>query len=592
MHAVGDILQAGLNMAALLPRGGAALPLSTLILLPALGALGLGLLRNLAPKGVRGLTLAVTLAVFFASLALPLHFDGHSAQMQFVEDHAWVPSLHIHFSLGLDGISLWLVVLTTFIVPAAVLGSWNLIQERVKEFHLALLVMEAAMIGVFCATDLMLFYTFFEITLIPMMLIVGIWGGRERVRATMKFVLYTLFGSLLMLVGIIFLYVRTDTFNIAELTRLVALNHGPHGADLFTPKEYTFLFMAFALAFAIKVPIVPLHTWLPWAYVEAPTPGSVILSAVLFNMGLYGFMRVAIPFFPTVAQVFSPVFVFCGVAGVIYGSLMAMAQEDIKKLIAYSLVAHLGICILGLFAFNRLGWSGALFLMLAHGVSSGAMFILVGMLYERTSTRELAAYGGLARVMPGFATIFMIVLLSLIGLPLTNGFVAEITVFLGVFGGVGRVVALLGMTGAILGAAYMLTMYLRVFYGRVTQPQNNRLTDLSLRETAVLVPFVALIFLMGLAPTLFFAPMEASIDRSLTDYQYGLRHEAPLTEGVAPTVPERPAAASTAGRPSRATPSRAPLALIPPIPPIQPIQPIQPAQPIPSTLSALSGSVK
>lgn len=525
---MGDLtvmLQAGFNLLAVQDGAGSGVtPLSMLILLPLAGAVGLAFLKNIHANGIRGLTLAISLAVFFASLSLPLNFNNKLAGMQFAESHTWVPTLGMKFSLGVDGISLWLVVLSTFIVPLAILGAWNYIHDRVKEFHLALLVMEATMIGVFCATDLMLFYVFFEASLVPMMLMIGIWGGRERIRATIKFVLYTLSGSLLMLVAILYIYVHTGgtTFGIAELTQALVVNRAPNGATLFQESEQTYLFFAFALAFAIKVPMVPLHTWLPWAHVEAPTPGSVILAAVLLKMGIYGFMRVAIPFFPTIAALFSPVFVVCGLVGVLYGSLMAMAQEDVKKLIAYSSVAHLGVCLLGLFAFNNLGWSGCVFQMLAHGVSSGALFMMAGMLYERTHTREIAAYGGLAKVMPGFATIFMIVMLSSIGVPLTNGFVGELTVFLGVFGGVGRITALLGMLGAILGAAYMLTMYLRVFFGRVTQPQNNKLPDLSLREMAVMVPFVAMIFLMGIKPGLFFDPMQASINSTLDQYENAL----------------------------------------------------------------------
>jgi NADH-quinone oxidoreductase subunit M len=427
--------------------------------------------------------------------------------MQFTADQAWIAAWGIHYAVGLDGISLFLVLLTTFLMPLSVLGSWTYITKREGGFYSLLLVLTTGMIGVFVALDLFLFYVMWEVMLIPMYFIIGVWGGDNRLYAAIKFFIYTFFGSLLMLVAILVLYLHAGqatgdySFGYAHILR--------NAKDL-GPAAW-WLFGAFFLAFAIKVPLFPLHTWLPDAHVEAPTAGSVILAGILLKMGTYGFLRFALPFFPAVAlsQTVQLVIVILSLIGIIYGGLVAMVQPDFKKLIAYSSVAHLGFVMLGIWALTLQSVQGALLVMINHGISTGALFFLVGMIYERRHSRLLDAYGGIARVVPLFAAVLTVVSLSSIALPGTNGFVGEFLVLLGSFRTY-PIATGLATTGVIVAAAYLLTALQRVIYNPLTQPENEQLTDLSARELAVLVPLLACILWVGIYPKPFLERMEPS----------------------------------------------------------------------------------
>jgi NADH-quinone oxidoreductase subunit M len=478
--------------------------LSWVIFLPLLGSAALLLLPRRVNALAKAGALIIALGDFLLSLRLLSGFHA-DASFQFKELVPWVPQLGISYSIAIDGISLWLVLLTTFLGPVVILSTWNAVQERVREFMIDLLLLQAAMLGTFCARDMILFYVFWEAMLIPMALIIGIWGGPRRIYAAVKFFLYTMVGSVLMLVAILYMYGRTGgSFAMADFAALKL-----------TAPEQLWLFGAFALAFAIKVPVWPLHTWLPDAHVEAPTAGSVMLAAVLLKMGTYGLLRLAIPMFPLAVARCAPLMAALGVIGIIFGALVAMVQRDIKKLVAYSSVSHLGFVVLGLFALSTEAIAGGVVIMLAHGLATGALFLLVGVLYERRHTREIAEFGGLAHVMPRYATVFMIVTLASIGLPGLSGFVGEFLVLLGTFksgtlAGAAWLTAL-GATGVILGAVYMLWMVQRVFFGPCSKEQNQRLPDLSLREAAVLLPLVVMIFWLGLFPKPWLSRMEPAI---------------------------------------------------------------------------------
>ena len=455
---------------------------------------------------IRGIALAVSLLTFFASLRIYFAFDPSVAGFQFIEDHDWISQYGIRYHLGLDGLSFWLVLLTTFITPITILSTWRAIDNRVKEFQISMLVLETAMLGTFVALDLFLFYVFWEIMLIPMYLIIGVWGGERRIYAAIKFFLYTAVGSLLMLVciiGLVYFHNQQTgeiTFNLLSL----------YGTEL--PRTYEILFFAaFALAFAIKVPMFPLHTWLPDAHVEAPTAGSVILAGILLKMGTYGFVRFAMPLFPEGSAYFAPVIITLSIIGIIYGALVAMVQPDIKKLVAYSSVSHLGYCMLGLYVLTQEGVEGSVLQMINHGISTGALFLLVGIIYERRHTRLIKEYGGIARIMPVYATVFMIVTLSSIGLPTTNGFIGEFLILLGTFQ-VNKAAAALAATGVILGAVYMLWMVQRVFFGEVTNPKNYKIPDMNLRELVYMAPLLVLIFWIGLYPNFFLKKMHVSVN--------------------------------------------------------------------------------
>src|SRR5438105_9466558 len=409
----------------------------------------------------------------------------------------WMPSIGIDYAMGVDGISIFLILLTTLLSPLAILASWS-IQERLKEYFIFMLLLETGMIGVFASLDLFLFYVFWEVMLIPMYFLIGVWGGERRIYAAMKFVLYTMIGSVLMLVAIIALYfVHGDatgnfTFSYPAIQSALA-----SGRMVLSPAIELWLFLAFFLAFAIKVPLFPFHTWLPDAHVEAPTAGSVLLAGVLLKMGTYGMIRFSLPLFPHVSNLFAPLISGLAIIGIVYGALVAMVQPDMKKLVAYSSVSHLGFIVLGIFSFNMQGMEGAIYQMINHGISTGALFLLVGVIYDRRHTHLIQEFGGLANRMPVYAAFFLIVTLSSIGLPGLNGFVGEFLVLLGTFG-TNRLRAVLAATGVILSAVYMLWMYQRVIWGEVTNDKNKSLLDLVRREHAMLIPVLVMIFWMGI----------------------------------------------------------------------------------------------
>ncbi len=491
--------------------------LSTIIFLPALGAMLAFLIAS--EDLVKRMALITSTLTFLISLIPFFMFDSSTATMQFFERYDWIPALGISYEVGVDGISLLLIVLTTFLTPLTLLASWDSIQARSREFMICMLFLESGMVGVFAAIDLFLFYVFWEATLIPMYFLIGIWGGPRRIYAAIKFIIYTMAGSLLMLVAILALYflhrqaTGEATFNLLQLLQLEL----PLSIQ-------RWLFLAFFLAFAIKVPLFPFHTWLPDAHVEAPTAGSVILAGVLLKMGTYGFVRFCLPLFPDASLDATPIVALLAVIGIIYGALMALVQVDIKKLVAYSSVSHLGFVMLGIFAFNSQGLDGAVLQMINHGLSTGALFLLVGMIYDRRHTRLIDDFGGLAKVMPMFAAFFLVVSLSSIGLPGLNGFVGEFLVLLGAFQTISTF-AIIGALGVILAAVYMLWMYQRVMFGEVVHEANLHLKDLTLREVAVLVPVVLVILWIGLYPQPFLKRMEAStratVERLVTVAQHG-----------------------------------------------------------------------
>jgi NADH-quinone oxidoreductase subunit M len=482
--------------------------------LPALGALLVFLLPRDRPELAKATSVAVTAVTFFVSLPLLLGFNPADAGYQFSEQRAWMPSLGISYHVGVDGISVLLVLLTTFLTPLTLLSAWHAIASRWKEFAITMLLLETGMIGVFVALDLFLFYIFWEAMLIPMYLIIGIWGGANRVYAAIKFVLYTLSGSLLMLVAILALYFRygaatgTYTFDLPVLAQFVL----PAG------RAQNLLFLAFALAFAIKVPMFPFHTWLPDAHVEAPTAGSVILAGVLLKMGTYGFLRFCLPLFPNASLTFTPWIFALAVIGIIYGAWVSTVQPDIKKLVAYSSVSHLGFVVLGLFTLTPQGLVGGIIQMVNHGLSTGALFLVVGMLYERRHTRLIAEFGGLWKVVPAMSVLFLIICLSSVGLPGLNGFVGEFLILLGAFQA-DRIAAVIAATGIIFAAVYMLWMYQRVIFGVVTKDVNLRLQDLSVREWAILLPILALIVWIGVYPSTFTGLTEASVEALIAQVQ-------------------------------------------------------------------------
>ena len=493
--------------------------LSAIVFLPILFAV---ILWTLPTKVVRPMALGFSFVQFLLSLTILQHYDASSAALQLVEKHMWIERFGISYHLGIDGISLWLVLLTTFLMPITILASWNSISEKVKGFHICLFLLETAMLGTFLAIDAVFFYLFWELSLVPMYFIVGIWGGARRIYATVKFFIYTMIGSVLMLVAIIYMmYLTEESTGVmtASLLDFYKLQLPFVGGQFFSLQ--TLLFFAFALAFAIKVPVFPFHTWLPDAHVEAPTPGSVLLAGVMLKMGTYGLMRWAIPMFPEAAEHWAWLFILIGTIGIVYGALVAMVQPDIKKLVAYSSVSHMGYIVVGLFTFNHFGVTGGLYQMLNHGVSTGALFILVGMIYERTHSRQIEDYGGLAKVLPIFTIFFFIVTLSSIAVPMTNGFIGEFLILLGTFKAAPGF-AYVSVTGVVLGAAYMLWMFKRVFFGEVGKlskddGHGHAHKDLNWREIGVLVPLIILIFWMGLFPNHFLDWSKASVDHLITN---------------------------------------------------------------------------
>ena len=481
--------------------------LSTVIFLPLLGVIAIALLRGLGATATKGIALVIGILTFVLSLGLYTGFDATTGTLQNVTQQAWIPGLGISYHIGIDGISLWLVLLTTFLTPICILAAWNSVEKGLSGFMMSLLALETGMLGVFCSLDLFLFFVFWESMLIPMYFLIGIWGGERRIYATVKFVLYTMAGSALMLVGILALYFQND--NSFDLTTL----RGP-----FTHSDL--LFLAFFIAFAIKVPLFPFHTWLPDAHVEAPTVGSVILAGVLLKMGTYGIIRFCLPLFPDAAEKFTPLIVPLAVIGIIYGALVAMVQPDLKKLVAYSSVSHLGFVVLGLFSQSGAGIQGSVLQMVNHGLSTGALFLLVGMIYERRHSRMIVDFGGLSKRMPIFATIFMIVTLSSIGLPGLNGFVGEYMILLGSFvqGAFAKVYVVFATAGVILAAVYMLWMFQRVMFGTLDKTNEN-LPDLNAREIVVMLPLLLFIVWIGVYPKPFLNKIEKSVEIVVTKVQ-------------------------------------------------------------------------
>lgn len=482
--------------------------LSVMTFLPILGVLLLLFIPKESKGTLRGVAMLTTIATFVVSLPILTGFQT-IADYQFVENVPWIAAgpFAMRYNIGIDGISLWLVILTTFIMPIAVLSTYTAVEEKVKEYMICLLLLETGMLGAFISLDLFLFYIFWEVMLIPMYFMIGIWGGKNRIYAAVKFFIYTMVGSLLMLVALIYLYFLGTKAGITDFSLL-------HFYDLnVDPATQTWLFLAFAFAFAIKVPMFPLHTWLPDAHTEAPTAGSVILAAILLKMGTYGYVRFAIPLFPEATHQFTPLIATLSVIGIIYAALVAMVQEDVKKLVAYSSVAHLGFVMLGVFALNEQGVTGGMLQMLNHGVSTGALFLIVGFIYERRHTRLISDFGGISKQMPIFAVIFMIVTLSSVGLPGTNGFVGEFLILVGAFESSLRWYAIIASSGVIFAAVYMLWMFQRVMFGELDNPKNQVLEDLNFREIAIMVPLVVLIFVMGVYPNPFIEKMTPSIKK-------------------------------------------------------------------------------
>ncbi len=518
--------------------------LTTLCALPLVFALAGLLIPGEQSWAHKALGFVGSIVTFAYSLMIFAKVDTSHAGLQLVDNFNWIPWMGAHWTLGIDGLSLPLIMLTTFLTPIVFVGAWSAIDKRWKEFSIAMLVLETGMLGSLLAVDLLTFYLFWEVMLVPMYLIIGIWGGKDRIYATLKFFLYTMFGSLLMLVAIVYLYTKAQgTFSLLAMTQLQL-----------TEKEQIWLFAAFALAFLIKVPLFPFHTWLPDAHTEAPTPGSVILAGVMLKLGTYGLLRFAVPMFPGAMGYFSPLLLILSVIGIVFGALMAYVQTDVKRLVAYSSVSHLGFVMLGIVVFNQESLQGSMLQMVNHGLSTGALFLLVGFLYERRHTREIADFGGIAKRMPVYAAFFVFVTMSSIALPLTNGFVGEFLIFAGSFKeGVHSVIAHDGKLGwrnlvlissgiatlgIVLGAVYMLSMVRRVFFGPVTKAENETLTDLSLRERLIMGSLCVLIVWIGIAPAGWLKLSDATVQglvkpnrpqilqvRSPLDYQRQLQQQ-------------------------------------------------------------------
>jgi NADH-quinone oxidoreductase subunit M len=486
--------------------------LTILILLPVAGTLalvGYSFVPSRREEHYRWIALIVTVATFVLSLLLLRGIGASGSELRFEENVSWIGYIGSRYHVAVDGISLWLVLLTTLLMPIAVVSSWTAIHKRQLSYYAFLLILESAMIGVFVSFDLLLFYLFFEASLVPMFFLIGIWGGERRIYAAVKFFIYTAVGSLLMLVGILSLYFIYHTFDYATLLQAIAASPLPDRFEFW-------LFVAFALAFCIKVPLFPFHTWLPDAHTEAPTAGSVILAGVLLKMGTYGLMRFNLALFPNAARWWAPVIIILAVIGIIYGALVAMVQPDVKRLVAYSSVSHMGFVVLGLFSFTELGMQGSLYQMFNHGVSTGALFLFVGFIYERRHTRMISEFGGLSKPMPWFATLFVFASLSSIGLPFLNGFVGEFFILLGTWTSraVGRpwLTTMLAATGVIWAAVYMLWMLQRVVFGPITNPENAGLSDLNKRELGLLLPLLVLMLFMGVYPRVFLDRSKPSVE--------------------------------------------------------------------------------
>jgi NADH-quinone oxidoreductase subunit M len=485
--------------------------LTILILLPVLGAVVSAVYSQVNKNEDHYKWLALSFSVATFALSLLLIGGTGAAGYSFEQNASWIGAIGARYHLGVDGISLWLVILTTLLMPIAVLSSWTAVKKRQLSYYIFLLLLEGAMIGVFVSLDLLLFYLFFEASLVPMFFLIGIWGGERRIYAAVKFFIYTAVGSLLMLVGIIALYFIFGSFDYVAMVQAMSA-----GSAALSPRAEFWLFLAFAFAFCIKIPLFPLHTWLPDAHTEAPTAGSVILAGVLLKMGTYGLLRFNLGLFPNMSRQFAWIMITLAVIGIIYGALVAMVQPDVKRLVAYSSVSHMGFVVLGIFSFTELGMQGALYQMLNHGVSTGALFLFVGFIYERRHTRMISDFGGLSTPMPWFSTLFVIASLSSIGLPFLNGFVGEFLIMIGSWTSNAipypRIATMLAATGVIWAAVYMLWMLQRVLFGKVTNPENKNLHDLNAREVGLLIPLLVLMLLMGVFPRPFLDRSQASVE--------------------------------------------------------------------------------
>lgn len=488
--------------------------LSLLTFVPLVGALFIMIIRGdqaTIDRNSKRVALYTTTFNFLLSLYMLIRFDSTSADFQFVESQPWFPALGINYHLGVDGISLFFVILSTFLTPICILASWKSIKTRVREYMVAFLVLETFMVGTFCALDSVLFYIFFEGVLIPMFIIIGVWGGPRRVYSAFKFFLYTLLGSVLMLVALLTLYLQVGTSDIPTLME------NPVVRDM-----QMWLWLAFFASFAVKMPMWPVHTWLPDAHVEAPTAGSVILAGVLLKMGGYGFLRFSLPMFPEASEFFAPMVLWMSVIAIIYTSLVALVQEDMKKLIAYSSVAHMGFVTLGIFTATTQGVEGGIFQMISHGVISAALFLAVGVVYDRLHTREISRYGGLVKNMPKYATVFMVLMLGSVGLPGTSGFVGEFLTLMGAFQ-VDTIVAVFATTGVVLGAAYMLVLYRRVVFGEQVNKDAAAMKDLNKLEYSYFVPLVLLVIWLGVAPGVVMDKVAPSVEKLISQYEAGLK---------------------------------------------------------------------
>jgi NADH-quinone oxidoreductase subunit M len=485
--------------------------LSIILFTPLAGALLLLFVSKRNEDAIRWIANAVTLIGFLVSVPLWFRFNTQDAEFQFVERLPWIPSIGAEYFLGVDGLSTLLILLTTMMGFIAVLSSWTAITERVKEYYISLLVLQTGMLGAFMALDFLLFFLFWEVMLVPMYFLIGIWGSANRLYSAIKFFLYTLVGSVVMLLGILALYFYNHsvtgvyTFDVTRFQQITGMD----------PNLQWWIFLAFFLGFAIKVPMFPFHTWLPDAHTDAPTAGSVILAAVLLKMGTYGFLRFSLPILPDATHAFVPIMLTLCVIGIVYGALVALAQKDWKRLVAYSSVSHMAMVMLGMFALNPVGITGSIVQQLNHGISTGALFLLVGVVYERRHTREISEYGGLSKVMPVYAAVFLIMTMSSIGLPTLNGFIGEFLILLGVWVK-SKLWAFVAASGVVLGATYMLYLYQRTMFGKVENPKNERLPDLSIREFATFAPLIVLAVWIGLYPAPFLVRLDASVKKIMS----------------------------------------------------------------------------
>jgi NADH-quinone oxidoreductase subunit M len=508
--------------------------LSIVIFLPLVGAAVIALMGRGRDSSARWVALIFSIATFLFTLCLYAQFDPAAGGMQFQQMCPWMRVPPVNYHLGVDGLSALMILLSGFLTPLSVLVSWNSITMRRGEFFIFLLALETGMMGVFASLDLILFFVFWEIMLIPMYFLIGIWGHERRIYASIKFVLFTMVGSALMLVGIIYLYTVTNSFDLPSILNNVVVNAQVPASALIHPLTQTeerWLFLAFFIAFAIKVPVFPFHTWLPDAHVEAPTAGSVILAGVLLKMGTYGMLRFCLPLFPGASRDFAPIICALAIVGIIYGALVAMVQPDLKKLVAYSSVAHLGFCVLGIFAFRTEAIEGSIYQMFSHGVSTGALFMLVGMLYDRRHTRQISEFGGLATQIPVYSTFFLIVALSSLGLPMMNGFIGEFLIIVGSYYSHASYAAFASV-GVVLAAVYLLWMYQRVFYGEITNEKNRKLLDCDFREKLILTIMVVVIIAMGIYPK----PFLRRLDRGVDSLMQRVDQRASIVVNRAPVV--------------------------------------------------------